>query len=163
MLQIINIDKKYKNLILFIIILNMQQIKKILKYVDENNLATTDSDCYLNRFIHNQTKYFDGEVKNMKIIHSEINFRTYCDYWKCKKSRRLEERYRDLLCCHFEGKDNYLLDDFLIEAIKIYEEKRKIIFILLDFVDYGLDDDVKDKNVYVPHSCVLLLIPNKNI
>jgi len=140
---------------------NIHKVTKMLKYIDDNDLASTGGDCHMNLFIHKNKEIFGKELNDkMKIIQTEICFRSYCDYWKCIKSRRLEERYSEILSSHFVGKNNYLKEDFLKDIIKSSFAKKKILFIILDFIDYGLDDDIKDKNVYVPHVCLLLLIPN---
>jgi len=139
---------------------NKGNIKDSLKYVDDNNLDITDSSCHMNYFIH-KNKHIFGELgEKFKIMQTEICLRQYCDYWKSSKSRRLEERYGEILSTHFVGKNDYMKYGFLNELIEKYIQRNKILFIVLDFIDYGLDQDNHDSYEYVPHTCVLILLPN---
>ena len=134
-----------------------KSIKHWLQYVEENDLAITETNCYMNSFIHKNKKIFGEEMdNNMKFIHCELGFRYFCDYWKSSKSKRLDERYREIICGHFVGERNFLKEEFLNEVIERYINKKKILFIVLDFIDYGLGD----KDEYVPHACLLIMIPN---
>lgn len=142
----------------------MNNVKYWLKYIDENNLATTDYDSVLNQNIHRKKYNFDENIsKHLKIIHSEVSFKETCYYWKSSKSRRLNERFGSIMACIFKGQSNYLCEGFLDELMYTHMDGKNILYIILDIVDYGLDDDIKDINVYVPHCCTLLLIPNKGI
>ncbi len=136
--------------------------KFMLDYINDKDLAVTDSNCHMNHFIHKHKHLFGSVGEQMKTVYVELGFRYFCDYWKCKKSRRLEQRYSEILAGHFVGKNNYLKEEFLNDIIENYIQKNKILYIVLDFVDYGLDDDIIDKNEYVPHTCTLILIPNNN-
>ena len=63
----------------------------------------------------------------MKTINIEIDYKYFCDYWKCSQSRRLDERYKDMLVSYFMN--NICRDDFLEDVIvKTYEKKKYIIF-----------------------------------
>ena len=140
--------------------INTKKIKDSLKFIDNNNLAITDGDSQMNKFIYKiKSKIFSKSLsKKMKIINVETDYRTYCDYWKCSQSRRLEELYRDMLVSYYEN--NVYKDDFLEDVIVKYTKKKKILFINFNFCDYGLDDDI-DYYEYVPHGCVLILLPHK--
>lgn len=137
-----------------------KDVKYWLKFIEKNELATTDTNSHMNYFIHKNKIIFDKEVsKNMKMIHCDTTFRSCCDYWKCSQSRRLKEDYESIMCGFYE-KDEFK-EGFLNELIEKYILKRQILFIVFDFLDYGLDDDITTHNEYVPHVCLLIMIPNK--
>ncbi len=138
---------------------NVGNIKDSLKYVEDNDLAITDPSCHMNYFIHKNKDIFGELGEKIKIIQTEICLQQYCDYWKSSKSRRLEERYGEILSTHFVGGNNYMKYGFLNEIIEKYMYRDKILYIILDFIDYGLDQD-KGTYEYVPHTCVLILLPN---
>ena len=137
-----------------------KDIKYWLKFIETNELATTDTNSHMNYFIHKNKIIFDKKVnENMKIINCETTFRSCCDYWKCSQSRRLKEDYESIMCGYYE-KDGFK-EGFLNEEIEKHILKKQILFIVFDFLDYGLDDDITTHNEYVPHACLLIMIPNK--
>jgi len=137
-----------------------KEVKYWLKFIEKNELATTDTDSHMNYFIHKNKIIFNKKInKNIKLIYCDTTFGTCCDYWKCSQSRRLNEEYESILCGYYE-KDKFT-ERFLNDEIEKNILENKILFIVFDFLDYGLDDDIKTHNEYVPHTCSLLLIPNK--
>ena len=40
-------------------------------------------------------------------------------------------------------------------------KEKRILFVVFDFVDYGLDED-EDHNIYVGHTCCLIGMSNNN-
>lgn len=143
---------------------NEKSVKELLSYVYDQELATSEGDNYMNHFIHKNRGFFDRSMKrNLKVLQTLINFRTYCDYWKCSQSRRLEENYDNLLYMAFNDRTNNVYEGFLGDEIKKCISQKRTIFIVMDFVDYGLDDDNEDFYEYVAHACCLILIPNDNI
>jgi len=137
-----------------------EKIKDTLKFIDDNDLATTDCDSHMTKFIYkNKTKIFTKSLsKKMKIINIEMDYRPFCDYWKCSQSRRLEELYRNMLVSYYNN--NTCKYGFLENIIVGNIKKRNVLFLNLNFCDYGLDDGI-DCNNYVPHGCVLILLPHK--
>jgi hypothetical protein len=135
-----------------------EKIKDTLDFIDKNEFATT-GDNYINNFISKKNQFFSKSVsKKLKIVNVEINFRLFCDYWKCKKSRRLEENYQGIMASlYFKNK---YIENFLEDIIVKNTNKRNILYITIDFMDYGLDDDIKD-NEYVAHCGVLIMLPNR--
>ena len=144
---------------------NTNETKKVkywLNHIEKHELATTDTNSHMNYFIHKNKIIFDKEVsKNMKMIHCDTTFRSCCDYWKCSQSRRLKEDYESIMCGFYE-KDEFK-EGFLNEEIEKYINEKKILFIIFDFIDYGVDDDIESHYEYVPHACSLLLIPNNDV
>ena len=139
----------------------MKTIKEWLQYINNENFASCDPLCPLNYFISKNRIEFDDEIaNNLKVIQCEISFRSFCDYWKCSQSRRLLEHYDDILAAEFVGKNSYMREDFLDTILIRNMKQNRILFIVFDFVDYGLDED-EDKNIYVGHTCCLIGIPSK--
>lgn len=137
-----------------------EKIKDTLKFISDYDLATVDGDSHMTEFMYkNKSKIFTKSLsRKMKTITIEIDYKYFCDYWKCSQSRRLEGRYRDMLVSYFMN--NICRDDFLEDVIVKHTKKRNILFLNFNFCDYGLDDDI-DYNEYVPHGCVLILLPHK--
>jgi hypothetical protein len=141
-----------------------KSIKELLKYVENNELATCDSDNYMNLFINRKKYIFGKEMQEtMKIVHAELSYKSCSYYWKCSQSRRLEEIYSEMLGLYFNyDTGEKFTEIFLCDILDMYIKEKKIIFLVLDIVDYGLDDEKVDINEYVPHTCLMLLIPHKN-
>lgn len=138
-----------------------KKVKEILDYIYDHELAISDGDSYMNHFIHKHRGFFDRSMKNkIKVLQLMVNFRTYCDYWKCSQSRRLIEEYQSMMFVGYDDKTNKLYEGFMDDEVKKCISQKKSIFIVLDFIDYGLDDDNDDYYDYVPHACCLMLIPN---
>ena len=140
----------------------MKSINEWLQYIKENGLASTEPYCPLNYFIsENKSKFCNEISNNLRVVQCEISFKPYCDYWKCSQSRRLWENYGDLLAAEFVGENSILSEEFLDTILIKHMKEKRILFVVFDFVDYGLDED-EDYNIYVGHTCCLIGIPNNN-
>ena len=128
MLKDIDFNKKIKT----------EKIKDTLKFIDKNDLATIECDCHMTNFMYkHKSKIFTKSLsKKMKIININTDYKYFCDYWKCSQSRRLDERYRDMIVSYYVN--NICKDDFLEDVLVKHTKKRNILFLNFNFCDYGL-------------------------
>ena len=153
----------YKTLESFINFKNSGKIDKFIKKASKLDCNTLETETYMHKSLHKiKDNMFPNEIKdNIDIFQTIVKVKDIFKYTHNSKDENYyNEYFKNLDCGTYKYIENdYYWDlEYLVPNISNSMIDEKIIFIILDFEDYGLDCN----NNYEAHSTVLLFIPNKN-
>ena len=131
-----------------------------LKQAEKHEISLVNPEGYTHQACHLIKKHLFARSMREKLSLFQCELEINDIMPKISAKENMEEEFSDLFCGRYNYRYNKFeyLDYFLSSAIKEGMDKNKIIFIILDIIDYGVEP-LNKKNAYVAHSVILLFIP----
>ena len=144
----------------FIQFKNNNKIDTIIKQASKFECDTLNTETFMHKTLHKiKDTFFKEKIKNqIDIYQTIVKVETFFKYTpNIKNDYYYNNILKNLDCGVYRYIDNkyHWNCEYLIQNIANSMEENKIIFIILDFEDYGLDSN----NNYEAHSTVLLFLP----
>ena len=147
----------------FITLKNNNKMDDLIKKASQLECNTLDTKSFMHQTLHKiKDTFFSKKMKDsLQIYQCIVEVEKYFKYTpNVKNDYYYSNIFKELDCgvYRYIHKNYYWHYEYLIPNISESMDKNKIIFIILDFQDYGLDMN----NDYEAHSTVLLFLPENN-
>ena len=153
----------YKSLEEFIDYSNNNKIDKIIKNASKLDCNTLETNTFMHKTLHKikDNLFKDTLENNIDLYQTIIKVEDYFKYTPNVKDDRYYNNILKNMDCGIyryseEIKDYEWNFEYLVPNICDSMDNNNIVFIILDFEDFGLDCN----NEYEAHSTVLLFLPN---